>query len=196
MHASPNGNSKRGVGRPTKRTPAVAKRILDAIAEGFPLEAAVRSAGVGYVFFATWRIEDSDFDRRVHEAEWINIRRTIKLIRDAAKNGDWKAAAWLMERRHPDLYSRPEIQLQLLQQINVNGAGSNTFMIEIARSRAEYERMRSDDPRWQACENFAERILPRFDRRNGTCLSASRQRAFLGGFLGGFFLLADPFSDQ
>ena len=34
----------------------------------------------------------------------------LTLIQRAALK-DWKAAAWLLERRHPDMFARPEVQL-------------------------------------------------------------------------------------
>jgi hypothetical protein len=107
------------------------------------LEAAAHAAGASYVFLVNWRNEDPDFNRKIHEAEAANIERTLSLVRVAAQS-DWRAACWLLERRHPNLFSRPEIQMQLLQQINVNGAGGRSaFVAEVARPRGEYEHMRA-----------------------------------------------------
>ena len=41
----------------------------------------------------------------------------MDLIQHAAEKGDWRTAAWLLERRCPESFSKPEIQLN--QQIAV-----------------------------------------------------------------------------
>jgi hypothetical protein len=140
-------NRRRRGGRPSKCVPSVAKRILEAISQGYPLEAAAHAAGASYVFLVNWRNEDPDFDRQVHEAETANIARNLSLIQLAAQS-DWRAGAWLLARRHPTMFGAEAVQLQFLQQINLNGNGRSAFVTEFARSRGEYEHLRQD-PAWQ-----------------------------------------------
>ena len=47
------------------------------------------------------------------------IKSNLDLIKRAA-NECWPAAAWLLERRHPELFARPEVQLNVGIQNNMN----------------------------------------------------------------------------
>ena len=84
--------------------------LLMAIAKGLPLKAACKLAGLGFTTFNGWREEDSFFAQKIEFAEAQAIERNLELIERAALK-DWKAAARLLERRHPDMFARPEVQL-------------------------------------------------------------------------------------
>lgn len=105
-----NTREKHLGGRPTKRTPKRENLLLLAIAKGLPLKAACKLAGLGFTTFNDWREEDSFFAQKIEFVEAQAIERNLALIQRAALK-DWKAAAWLLERRHPDMFARPEVQL-------------------------------------------------------------------------------------
>ena len=117
-------------GRPTKKTPARCKAILKGIESGWPYVVACASAGTTYESFSTWCRTDEHFAAQVAMAEAVAIRTNLELIQDAARDKIWPAAAWLLERRHPELFSRPEVQLNLIQQTNVNTQGANGHNLE------------------------------------------------------------------
>ena len=104
-------------GRPTKKTPDREPLILKAIAKGVPYKAACQCADLSLFTFNEWRKNDSAFAEKVRRADLEAISRNVDLIQHAAEKGDWRAAAWLLERRCPESFSKPEIQLN--QQIAV-----------------------------------------------------------------------------
>jgi hypothetical protein len=118
------------VGRPTSLTPEVSTRILDIIKAGGYVEAAAQAAGVSRSTFHAWfdrghpdgvvtdpekpdervrRKDDEPFrvfrakvEQAKAEGEAINVARV-----SAAAVKDWKAAAWILERTHPDRWGGP-----------------------------------------------------------------------------------------
>jgi hypothetical protein len=112
-----------GRGRPTKRTSATQEAILASIEKGLPFSLACSRAGVSHEFFIQWRQDDPEFESLVAQACSVSVEHNLEVVRRAAANGDWKAAAWMLERSHPKMFSRPEVQVQLNQQFNVQGQG-------------------------------------------------------------------------
>lgn len=101
-------------GRPTCFTGAKAALIIEAIRRGLPYKLAAAAGGVSYNTFIRWRNEGSnpdaprhlrEFCHQVRKAESEAAQRFIGLIEAAAKR-NWQAAAWMLERRHPDLFGR------------------------------------------------------------------------------------------
>ena len=114
-----NFRSREGRGRPTKKTPARCKIIFDGIRAGWPYLVACASAGVSYEVFKLWCNNDERFREQVALAEAEAIKANLETIK-AASRDNWPAAAWLLERRHPELFARPEVQLIVGVQNNMN----------------------------------------------------------------------------
>ena len=108
-----------GGGRPTKKTPKRCRAILDGIAAGWPYVVACRCAGVSYDVFKLWCRIDERFAQEVQLTEAQAIQANLDTIK-AASRDNWPAAAWLLERRHPELFARPEVQLNVGIQNNMN----------------------------------------------------------------------------
>ncbi|HEY9772126.1 MAG TPA: hypothetical protein V6C71_27080 [Coleofasciculaceae cyanobacterium] len=105
------------MGRQTKLTETVKQTIIDNIEQGLNYESACLGANVSYSTFREWmrRGTDTDSNRQSNElyaefAEDVNRAvatseiNLIRSINQAAKT-DWKAAAWILERRFPQHWS-------------------------------------------------------------------------------------------
>ena len=100
-------------GRPSSLTPDVVNRILSAIRCGATNKTSCEAAGVSESTLYRWldRAKDgndpdcSEFSRRLHRARQEGVTARLALIQKAATKGDWRAAAWLLERDQPDSFS-------------------------------------------------------------------------------------------
>jgi hypothetical protein len=120
------------MGRPTKLTPETEKKIAEAIAMGATYELASMYGGISYDSFALWmkrgekefqRLEGDRAKPKETEAPFCRFFMAIKLaegqaavrwlgrIEQAARDGEWTAAAWKLERRYPQMYGRRAIEV-------------------------------------------------------------------------------------
>lgn len=103
-----------------KLTPQVQRRLCQAVRAGANLDTAAVIAGISERTLHYWRARGREqrsgvyaeflaaFDRAVAEFEV----EAIGLISKAAQDPrHWCAAAWLLERRIPQRWARPEIQV-------------------------------------------------------------------------------------
>lgn len=103
------------VGRPTKYTPETVKKITGAIQTGATYRLAAQYGGIGLSTFNEWRHQYPEFAEAVEEAEGQGAVMLIAKIQRAAGNS-WRAAAWILERRHPEEYGR-----QIIDHGNADG---------------------------------------------------------------------------
>ena len=128
------------MGRHTKLTETVKQTIIDNIEHGLNYESACLGANVSYSTFREWmrRGTDSDGNRQSNElyaafAEDVNRAvvqseiNLIKSINEAAKT-DWKAAAWILERRFPQHWSNSR-KIKLEADKKVQQLLSNLFWL-------------------------------------------------------------------
>ena len=101
-------------GRPTSFNRTRANQIVSAIRRGLPYKLAASAGGISYNTFIRWRNEGSsadapaylrEFCHQVRNAEAEAAQRFLKLIETAARK-NWQAAAWMLEKRHPDLFGK------------------------------------------------------------------------------------------
>lgn len=104
-------------GRPCDLTPQKEKVLLGAIQRGLPYKQASALAGISYMTFNRWRekgsepdapCEFSDFCDRLAAAEAKAADALCRVISKAGRTRDWRAAAWMLERRCPDEWGRRE----------------------------------------------------------------------------------------
>lgn len=121
------------LGRPSLLTPKTKQKLIEAIKAGSHYETACAYAGISYSTFREWmqrgqgthkrRKTDQDyvdFADAILEAESQGEISAIAAIKAASKN-DWKAAAWMLERRHSARWaSTQKVQLQVEQQLAEN----------------------------------------------------------------------------
>ena len=98
--------------RPSKLNDASKKRFIDALKIGAGMEAAANAAGVYYTTARDWMKKGEsassgmyyefyrDVTRAIADAEMILLTRI-----NVASKDDWRAATWILERRHPDRWA-------------------------------------------------------------------------------------------
>lgn len=94
--------------RPTKYVPETIDRVLSAIAIGAPFTHACHYAGISFETFNEWRKDKPEFSEQVKNAEGKAVVGWLERIEQAAKDGNWQAAAWKLERRLPEEFGRRE----------------------------------------------------------------------------------------
>lgn len=100
--------------RPTKLTAALQQRIVAAIRAGCYAEQAAAAAGVHRATFFRWLARGTEtgsglyfeFLQAVRQAEAEAEEIAVTIIREAALDGAWQAAAWFLERKFPERWSR------------------------------------------------------------------------------------------
>lgn len=91
-------------GRPTKYMPQIVWNLCKWIRQGNTYTDACRMEGVHYDTFNEWRKQFSDFSVAVERSEALCKADCIACIHKAEAK-DWKAAAWILERRFPEEFS-------------------------------------------------------------------------------------------
>lgn len=98
-------------GRPTDCTPEVTAIICRELAEGLSIASACAAAGIDRATYHRWIARGdegppfSDFRDAATRARAAGTRGLELTVRTAA-DGDWRAAAWMLERRAPEDWSK------------------------------------------------------------------------------------------
>jgi hypothetical protein len=102
------------------------------IATGAPYRICCSATGIAYDTFMDWKATDPEFGLLV---EQVSAKAALRLLSKIEKQADqnFAASSWILERRWPELFSRPEVQLNLIQQNNVT---ENHLSITIAPEEA------------------------------------------------------------
>lgn len=145
---TPISHEARG-GRPTKCTPDARVEVCNAIRDGMTYADAAVMAGIGYSTFRDWMRRGEEGEEPFFEfmvaAEQAALDWKASAIKGIAAAGtgakaDWRASAFLLERRHPDQYGRGDSQTRI-----------------VATLRTEAERVRDAILRWSGPD--AARII-------------------------------------
>jgi hypothetical protein len=94
-------------GRKSKFTAPVKERIIEALRAGTTYEIAAQYAGISRSTLYEWIKKGEGFDTGAYRTFYDNVKKAeaegavvhLGTIAQASKK-DWKAAAWLLERRH------------------------------------------------------------------------------------------------
>jgi hypothetical protein len=105
-------------GRPTKKTEQTVSALMQVIATGAPYVICCRAVGIHFDTFMGWKQTDAEFAAKVEQA---SAKAALRLLGKIEKQADqnFAAASWILERRFPEIFSRPEVQLNLIQQNNL-----------------------------------------------------------------------------
>jgi transposase len=105
------------VGRPSKLTAELQRRLCDALRAGNHLEVAARYAGISRPTLHRWLSEAREdgadpslieLRAAVSKAEADAEVHAVGVVRKAIAQGDWRAALAYLERRHPQRWRRRE----------------------------------------------------------------------------------------
>lgn len=101
--------------RPSKFTPETVNALLAGVRAGLPFRLAAEAAGISETTFHEWqsgklprgadKMLKAEFSDQLTRAKGESARRLTALISSAATD-DWRAAAWLLERRFPRDFAR------------------------------------------------------------------------------------------
>jgi hypothetical protein len=115
--------------RPTKLTPEITEKICMAIRAGNYAKIAAGMAGISEATYYSWLDQAKEPDAEPEFLEFLeSVERAeaeaeigaVARIRQAADNGTWQAAGWLLERKHGERWGRND---KLRQEISgVDGA--------------------------------------------------------------------------
>ena len=103
-----NGVRKRG--RPCLLTASLEKKFFRGIRNGLPLKHAAQFAGLSYDTVNRWRIRGDEEDapdefrhfcKALRHAQAVSMNRLVRSVQKAGRK-DWRAAAWLLNQRHPN----------------------------------------------------------------------------------------------
>ena len=146
-------------GRKTKLTPEVQEIIVDGINAGLTLGLTCARAGVTPATFYNWLEKGEaaksgvlmEFFNAVERAKADSALRLVSQITLQAPT-DWRAAAFMLERRFPDDYGkRSEITGKDGGPVKVDTKTQHVFQPtqeawdEVLRERIAYERLRDGD---------------------------------------------------
>lgn len=101
-------------GRPTLLNPTRQAALLETIEQGMPLKQAAAMAGMSYDTLNNWQNrgenesappEYRQFCQLLRHSQDVAMQVHFSSICDAAKR-DWRAAAWMRERRYPEDFAR------------------------------------------------------------------------------------------
>lgn len=131
-------SKKSNAGRKSKKTPERVERLLDNLRQGMSQASAITQAGIAKTTFYKWLKEDEQFKTEVETAEdfaeAVQIAQ-IKALGEAKM--DWRAYAWLLERRFPERWSaKRETEVTINQS---NGQAEVLSMIQQAMSNTDDE---------------------------------------------------------
>ena len=138
--------------RPTKLTPEVQDLIVDGINAGLTFRLTCARVGVNPGTFYRW-LESMyrEFYEAVERAKADSALRLVSQITLQALT-DWRAAAFILERRFPDDYGRrTEVTGKDGGPVKVDAKTQHVFQPskelwdEILRKRAEFETLRDGD---------------------------------------------------
>lgn len=103
------------MGRPSKFTPEREQRLLDEVRSGNSHRVACRAAGITEETLSQWRRHKPVFAEAFMRAEAESEADLVAEVRHA---DDWRAKAWLLERRFPETWSqRQRLEVDVQQRV-------------------------------------------------------------------------------
>jgi hypothetical protein len=140
--------TRKTAGRPTLLDDTVHRRIVDACRAGAYFEDACRAAGIHPQTAHKWMGEYSErpgkyqkrfiaFRDAVEQARASARLESVVQIRIAGQNGDWRAAAWYLERTEPGKWGST-------QRLQIKGDAESPLEVRVTHTDVEAARSARD----------------------------------------------------
>ena len=118
--------------RRSKKTKEVIEAILANLREGLTKEVACSQAGINSRTLYNWCEDDAELALDVQAAIDVSQAVLIKAVTSAAFT-DWRAAAWMLERRWPgDFAAKRDVEVS----VNNKSDGTDVVVGMIAQAQA------------------------------------------------------------
>lgn len=116
----------------SKKSKQVIEAVLANLREGLTKEVACTQAGISRITFYKWCEADPDLAEEAQAAVDCSQAILIKAVTSAAFT-DWRAAAWMLERRYPEHFAaKRDVELN----VNNKSDGSDIVVSMIAQAQA------------------------------------------------------------
>ena len=116
--------------KPTKAQSKVREDLIENLRTGMTIEAACLLAGIGRTTYYRWLDEDEKWadecKSAVRFAEAVLLERVKQLAMDKM---DWRAFAWILEKRFPDDYGKRQ-ELKVESTTSSDGTAEVLAMLE------------------------------------------------------------------
>lgn len=143
-----------------KLTEKMIERIAEAIRRGCYVETAVALAGLSKQSFYRW-LKQAESDEATELAQKLSDAvkkamaeaetRDLAVIDKAAQSGEWTAAAWRLERKHPERWGRQS-------RVQVEHSGVEGRPIEISDRTETLKRLIADPVALAALETLEDTL--------------------------------------
>ncbi len=91
--------------RKTKYNEEIVKAICEGLEKGVSILAICGAVKIDEKTYYNWKEKYPEFKEAVDSVRPILEYKWLNVIEEAAINGDWKAAAWFLQKRYPDAYA-------------------------------------------------------------------------------------------
>jgi len=150
--------------KPSKYDEVDVAGLIDAVAEGVPIEIACRARNIHRDTFQDWLSTKEEFAQALAQAKEAKTIRAITAIKTSSKMDEIRGYMFWLERVHPDVFAdRAKVALQLNQHIHGNGNGGLQFSEEElreARQRLDETKALQQQRRAEARDKTQESARP------------------------------------
>ena len=136
------------IGRPTKFTPETRSKLLEAVNAGVYMHIAAEYAGIHVSTLHEWlergRTDaiagrETDFSEFSEEIVRTAAKVEVRALAQIAQAGteDWRAAAWLAERRYPERYGKRDAHDANSSTVNIVALLGGKQPVDVSLAKRE-----------------------------------------------------------
>ena len=141
MSAQALKKTSNNAGRKPSLTPQIQANIVKLIQMGSYVNIAASAVGIGERTFYDWMAKGKEgkkpyvqFSQAIEKAKGECETLLLSKLMKAIDQGDWKAAAWMLERKYTERWGRP-IQVDHTQTNNVMVLSHANIMLLLNKAR-------------------------------------------------------------